>query len=132
MSSCKPRPFKRAHVPMIQFQPEVAVYLYRTVVDFRKQINGLSLIVQESMELDVFSESLFVFVNRPRTRIKILYWQRNGFCLWMKRLERDKFAWPMRSHQETVSITTQELQWLLEGFDIWRQPPHQTLHYASV
>ena len=117
---------------MIQFQPEVAVYLYRTVVDFRKQINGLSLIVQECMELDVFSESLFVFVNRPRTRIKILYWQRNGFCLWMKRLERDKFAWPKRLQKDVIEITAKELQWLLDGFDIWHNPPHQTLYFASV
>jgi len=117
---------------MIQFKSGVPVYLYRSVVDFRKQINGLSLIVQECMELDAFSESFFVFVNRTRTRIKILYWQRNGFCLWMKRLERDKFAWPKRLQSDVIDISTEELHWLLEGFDIWQKPPHQRLHFSSV
>ena len=58
-------------------------------VDFRKQINGLSLLVQdETLELDLFSEACFVFINRGRDRIKILYWQKNGFCLWMKRYQK--------------------------------------------
>jgi len=117
---------------MIQFKADIPVYLHRDAVDFRKQINGLSLIVQDSMALNVFSEAFFVFVNRPRTRIKILYWQRNGFCLWMKRLERDKFSWPKQIQKDVMSISTQELNWLLEGFDIWQKPPHQTLHFTSV
>lgn len=117
---------------MMQFDAKPSVYLHRRPVDFRKQINGLSLIVQEALELDVFGEVFFVFVNRARNRIKILYWQRNGFCLWMKRLERDKFAWPSDKIGETIIINTQELQWLLDGFNIWQQPPHQTLKYISV
>ena len=111
---------------------DAPVYLHREAVDFRKQINGLSVIVQEGMAMDVFSESLFVFINRSRTRIKILYWQRNGFCLWMKRLEQDKFAWPKRMPKDIVDISTEELHWLLEGFDIWHKPPHQRLHFNSV
>ena len=111
---------------------DVPVYLHREAVDFRKQINGLSLIVQDSMELNVFSESLFVFINRTRTRIKILYWQRNGFCLWMKRLEKDRFAWPKQIRHDIIDISTEELHWLLEGFDIWNKPPHQRLHFSSV
>ena len=66
---------------MIRFKEDVPVYLHREPVDFRKQINGLSVLVQEEMTMDAFSEGLFVFGNRHRTRIKILYWQRNGFCL---------------------------------------------------
>lgn len=118
--------------PMMQFVAHPKVFLHRKPVDFRKQINGLSLIVQDSLQLDPFAEALFVFINQGRNRIKILYWQKNGFCLWLKRLEKDKFAWPRQQNTETIIITTQELQWLLDGFNIWQSPPHQTLKFASV
>lgn len=117
---------------MMDFKQPIAVYLHAAPIDFRKQINGLSLIVQDAMTLDVFSSSLFVFMNRQHTRIKILYWDKNGFCLWMKRLEKDKFAWPKNVTGISVLLTAQELQWLLDGFDIFQKPPHKTLQYSSV
>ena len=117
---------------MMRFTPDVHVYLHRHAIDFRKQINGLSLIVQESLLLDPFSKSLFVFINGTRNRIKILYWDRNGFCLWMKRLEKDKFSWPRHLQDDRIVITAEELHWLLDGFDIWKRPPHQRLYFASV
>jgi transposase len=117
---------------MMRFAASTNVYLHKHAIDFRKQINGLSLIVQESLLLDPFSESLFVFINRTRSRIKILYWDRNGFCLWMKRLEKDKFSWPRHLHDNQIMITVEELHWLLDGFDIWKRPPHRRLYFASV
>ena len=118
---------------MIPFEQNITVYLYRNTVDFRKQIDGLSLIVQDAMALNPYAEALFVFSNRARDRIKILYWQRNGFCLWLKRLEKDKFCWPVPDeHQSVLTLDRQQLNWLLEGFDIWKQPPHPTRHYAFV
>jgi transposase len=110
----------------------VPVYLHRQPIDFRLQINGLSLIVQNNLLLDPFSAALFAFTNRSRNRIKILYWSRNGFCLWLKRLEKDKFVWPRSATADVVTLSTEELSWLLEGFDIWRQPPHQRLQYCAV
>ena len=68
-----------------------AVYLCRDVVDFRKGINGLAVLVEEALQHDPFSEQLFVFCNRKRDKIKMLYWERSGFCLWQKRLERARF-----------------------------------------
>ena len=105
------------------------VYLYRDAVDFRKSINGLSVIVQDAMTLDVFSSALFVFCNRNRRQVKILYWQKNGFCLWLKRLEKDKFAWPRKAADGTLTIDQSQLNWLLDGFDIFKHPPHETLHF---
>jgi len=110
----------------------MSIYLHRQPGDFRKAINGLSLLVQDELIMDPYAEALFVFINRPRNRMKILYWERNGFCLWHKRLEKAKFAWPIKHSDDTVSVTTQELNWLLDGFDIWRMPPHQKLFYQSV
>lgn len=67
-----------------------AVYVCREAVDFRKGVNGLAALVEEVLGQNPFSEQLFVFCNRRRDRVGILYWERNGFCLWQKRLEQDR------------------------------------------
>lgn len=89
---------------MIQWD-DVPVYVHRQPVDFCKSINGLSVLVQESMEQDVFSSPLFVFDSRSRNKIKILYWDKTGFCLWYKRLEKDK--WP-RKGDAVLSLTHEQ------------------------
>ena len=80
------------------------VYLYSRIVDFRKAINGLGLIVEQEMGLDLFDQCLFVFCNRGCDKIKILYWERNGFCLWQKCLEKDHFKWPKASDGHTITV----------------------------
>ena len=112
--------------------PIEQVYLCRKPIDFRKSIDGLSVLVEQGLEMNPFGNALYVFVNRQRTKIKALYWHRNGFCLWQKRLESEKFAWPSDAEAATQSISLHEFEWLLEGFDLWRNKPHQTLHFASV
>ena len=77
---------------MQHFVDVPTVYLHREPVDIRKQINGLSLLVEESLPLNPFDDGLFIFINRAHNRLKILYWEKNGFCLWLNRLEKDKFA----------------------------------------
>ena len=109
------------------------VYLCREPVDFRKSIGGLSALVEQQLQMSPFDDALFVFVNRQRDKIKALYWHRNGFCLWYKRLEKERFAWPaLQASQRTCTLSMRELEWLLEGFDLWRNRPHQTLHYQST
>ena len=109
------------------------VYLCRDPVDFRKQINGLSALVEQELEQPLFDDALFVFTNRARDKLKVLYWHRNGFCLWQKRLEKHRFAWPLAQDIETTfQMTSRELEWLIEGFDIWREKPHETLHYQTT
>lgn len=108
------------------------VHLCQAPVDFRKSINGLTLLVEQGLALNPFAtESLYVFVNRQRDKVKILYWERNGFCLWYKRLESQRFHWPSQTTAESVSVSAQELNWLLDGFDIWRQSPHRELQLGS-
>lgn len=107
------------------------VYVCLDPVDFRKQINGLSALVQDVLALDPFSEHLFVFTNRRRDRVKVLYWEASGFVLWMKRLERERFHWP-RGSGPTVTLSGQALNWLLDGFDLSRWRPHQRLHFDAV
>ena len=106
----------------------LAVYVCIAPVDFRKQINGLAALVQEELSLDPFSEQLFCFTNARRNRVKILYWERSGFVLWMKRLERERFHWP-RANQELVTLSGRQLNWLLDGYNL---SPHRRLHYEAV
>jgi len=109
-----------------------AVYLCIEPVDFRKAIQGLSLLVEQGLELNLFDPALFVFINRRRDKIKILYWEKNGFCLWYKRLEKQRFKWPVDHSGATLTLTGQELNWLLDGFDLWRNKPHESLHFSAV
>lgn len=108
------------------------VYLCRAPIDFRKSIDGLSARVEQELQHNPFGNALYVFINRQRNKIKALYWHRNGFCLWCKRLEAEKFAWPREGEAATQTISLQQFEWLLEGFDLWRNQPHKTLHFASV
>lgn len=117
---------------MKMFVDVTDIYLHKAPVDFRKGINGLSLIVEQHMNLNPFSEALFVFCNRTRDKLKVLYWQRNGFCLWQKRLEEDKFSWPRKTHGTTLSLSQEQWQWLLDGLDIEKMKPHRTLDYQSL
>jgi len=97
--------------------------------DFRKQINGLAVIVEKELKLNVFSNYLFLFCSKNRSRLKILYWDSNGFCLWLKRLEKDKFPWP-KNETEAREITYEELKMLLGGINFFAA--HKKLSYSHV
>ena len=109
----------------------IEVWLCVEPVDFRKQMTGLATLVQERLSMDPFSTQLFVFINRRRTQCRILYWERCGFVLWHKRLERERFAWP-RSGDAVVSLSGAQLNFLLDGYDLWHMRAHQRLDYASM
>jgi len=108
------------------------VYLCIAPVDFRKSITGLSLLVEQSLEMNPFEPTLYVFINKRRDKIKILLWEKNGFVLWYKRLEKQRFKWPADRNAATVTLDGQALNWLLDGFDLWKNQPHQSLQYSSV
>lgn len=105
------------------------VYLALGTTDMRKSINGLSLLVEEQYDLDLFAGNLFAFCNRRRDMVKILYWSGNGFCIWLKRLEEDQFRWP-DSEQEVMEISPAALEWLLHGLDL--RQAHRQLDYGAV
>lgn len=108
------------------------VYLCVTPVDFRKSITGLSLLVEQTLGLNPFDTTLYVFINRRRDKIKMLLWEKNGFVLWYKRSEKQRFQWPTGHTAATLTLNGQELNWLLDGFDLWRNQPHASLNYDSV
>lgn len=111
---------------------EMPVYLHRMPVDFRKQINGLAVLVSESMTLDPFKPALYVFTNGARNRVKVLYWDAQGFCLWLKRLEKGQFVWPLAAKGDVVALSGDQLNWLIGGYDIFRFPPHAALKFSAI
>ena len=89
-------------------------------------------LVQTQLADDPFSGQLFVFRGRHGDRIKILWWSRNGFVLWYKVIEGpERFHWPRLLEEDVVSLTPEQLGWLLEGYDVWAQP-HRTLKFSHA
>lgn len=107
------------------------VYIATGITDMRKSIDGLSLLVVDHMELDPLTGHLFAFCNRKRDIVKVLYWDRNGFCLWHKRLENDRFQWP-ENQNEVLGISGQKLSWLLGGLSLDQRQGHKRLKYTEI
>ena len=116
---------------MIYWQ-DVPVYLHRQPVDFRKSINGLSVLVEQELKLSPFLNVLFVFCSKKRNKIKVLYWDKTGFCLWYKCLEKDRFQWPRRMQDDVVVLDKEQFEWMLRGFDIQRMRPHREQFFDKV
>ena len=116
---------------MYGWMGEVRVYVVPGVTDMRKAIDGLSMFVEERLEREPFSGHLFAFCNRKRDMVKVLYWDRNGFCLWQKRLERGKFKWP-EGVEGVRGMDMREFMWLLEGFSICEVEMCGSYRYESI
>lgn len=108
---------------------DLRVYLKPGPTDGRKAINGLSIMVQEYMEIPPMDGSLFIFCNKRRNVLKILYWDKNGFCLWLKKLDKQKFPW-IKTNDPKHELTMEELKWLLRGIDFFKA--HKELKYSKV
>jgi transposase len=106
------------------------VYLHRAPVDMRRQIDGLAILAKEVIQQDPTSGALFVFINARRNKLKLLIWERNGFILWYKRLEREKFHWPRHASEAVVTMSAEQLNLLLDGYDVWRMKPHEALRFS--
>ena len=104
---------------MMHLPASVRVYLCASACDMRKSFDGLHALVTQSMGLDAFAGHLFVFGNRRRDRIKILYWDHDGFAVWAKRLEEGTYAMPFgETGEKRREITTAELGAILSGIDL--------------
>ena len=106
------------------------VFVRPGATDMRKQINGLAVLVEEVLEADPFAHAVFLFCNRERRILKAIYWDRTGFALWMKRLEKHRFPWPANGEQARREISAEQLRQLLSGIDFWQA--HERLHYTKV
>ncbi|MEO6624530.1 MAG: IS66 family insertion sequence element accessory protein TnpB [Burkholderiaceae bacterium] len=116
---------------MFELNAQRTVYLHQGAIDFRKSINGLASLVEHGLGLDAFAQALFVFANRRRDRIKILGWDVNGFWLLHKRLEKERFVWP-HDDQGVITLSVEQLHWLLKGVDIKALHGHRALSYQRA
>lgn len=81
---------------------------------------------------DLMESHLFVFTGRRRDVIKVLYFDRSGFALWQKRLEEAKFPWPRKHTDAVVRLTPEQFAWLLDGYDVWKMKPFESLFFERV
>ncbi len=107
----------------------ISIFVRPGITDMRKQINGLSVLTEDEMGKDSGSGSLFLFCSRNKRTLKCIYWDRNGFCMWQKKLEKDKFPWP-QTEEEVEEITLDQLKLLLDGIDFWKA--HKKITYKEM
>ena len=107
------------------------MYLYRHPVDFRKSYRGVAAIVEMELGHNVFDGGLYAFTNRRRDKIKCLLWEDNGFVLYYKCLSEEKFHWP-KDNEQLISLSGQQINWLLDGYDISQLKAHKKLHYDAT
>ncbi len=105
---------------MFRLAADVQVYLHREAIDFRIGINGLAILVEQAMHLDPFRRAVFAFCNRRRDRIRLLF------------VRPLRFAWPRGERQTVVTLSTEQLHWLLDGIDIGAMRRHPARQYLSV
>ena len=121
---------------MIALAPQIRVFLYRRPTDMRKSFHGLVALTESELKQDPLSGSLFVFLNRRRDRVKILYWGQSGFCIWYQQLQQGTYQLPSPTaldDQDTLEVTRSQLSLILEGIDLAsvRQRPRFQLQRES-
>jgi len=97
------------------------IYLCTEFTDMRKGVNCLSFLAESLVSKQVCSGAMFVFRGKNASKIKILWWDGQGFCLFYKSLDSGKFTWPKSTHSGTIGLTKAQLSMLIEGID-WRNP----------
>jgi transposase len=106
---------------MIALSPQMRVFLYRRPTDMRKSFHGLVALTEAELKQDPLSGSLFVFVNRRRDRIKILYWGQMGFCIWYQQLQQGTYQLPcheLLEAQDALEVSRAQLSLILDGIDL--------------
>jgi transposase len=106
---------------MISLTPQIRAFVYRKPTDMRKSFDGLVALTESALRQDPLSGSLFVFFNRRRDRIKILYWGHTGFCIWYQQLQKGTYQVPddkSLEAQEAIEVTRSQLSLILDGIDL--------------
>lgn len=120
---------------MIAMPPQIRVFLYRKPTDMRKSFHGLVALTEAQMKQDPLSGSLYVFVNRKRDRIKILYWGQTGYCIWYQQLQKGTYQLPTSQsleNDDTLEVSRSQLSLILDGIDLAsaRQRPRFELGHS--
>lgn len=108
------------------------VFIYKKPVDMRKGMDGLAVLVTYEMKLAATDDCIFVFTNRAKDKIKLLIWENNGFWVLYKKLLREHFCWPNWFESDQISLTSDQLNRLLSGYDINQSRPHKSLNLTHL
>lgn len=109
---------------------QAKIWLCTHPTDMRKSFNGLSALVKNQLQQDPLSGQYFVFINRRRTQMKILYFEASGYCLWSKRLEQGQFqVRPTAAGQK--ALTWADLQWLIDGIEVEKYRQYKRYRHAA-
>jgi transposase len=106
------------------------IFIYQAPVDMRKQINGLSILIEQEMQISPFSDALFVFLNQGGSIIRFIYWDKTGFATWSKRLEKARYSRPLL-RKGTLHLPAALLEDLLRGLNIFQQG-HKELYFEKI
>lgn len=115
---------------MFRFTEGLTVFLHRDAVDGRRGINGLATLVEQALGRDPFAPAVYAFTNKRHDRIKLLLWDRTGFWLLLKRLESDRFVWPL--DVAVMELTVEQLHWLLDSIYLTAMRKHPARFYERV
>ena len=107
----------------------VRIFLRPGCTDLRKAVNGLAILIEQEMAGEPFSGNVYLFCNKERKLLKAVYWEKNGFWLCQKRLEKDKYPWP-ETGEAARELSNEEWSMLLSGVDFFKA--HKELHYKKV
>jgi transposase len=115
---------------MLTVSADVKIYVYTEPVDMRRSIDGLIVMLADIYKLNPQTGDLYIFTNKSKNKIKLLFWDRNGFVLYYKKLERGKFNYSRYIHDQTIIISAKQLQALLMGLDFYLigQYQHEISH----
>jgi transposase len=104
---------------MLHLSPSCTYYLYSGHADMRKSFDGLCGIIKSQMSQNALNGSVFIFMNRRRTQVKLLHWEGDGFSIYYKRLEKGTFELPViRGSSATVALDARQLQFILQGVSL--------------
>ena len=118
---------------MIHLPASVRVYLCLAPCDMRRSFDGLHALVRDHLQLDAFTGHLYLFANRRRDRLQCLYWDRDGFAIWAKRLEEGRYAIPAgEAGARRIEMAPEELAALLSGIDLTTATRRRRYRRASA
>ena len=108
------------------------VFVYRHSVDMRKGMDGLAALVTLEFGRNPMDRCSYVFTNKNRDKIKLLIWHLNGYWVLYKRLEKQRFKWPDWFEGDSLTLTQDQLDYLLDGYDLNGMRPHRAVSYAAA